>query len=336
MLVIRHKAILCILAGMIYLVSFISLPSQAMVAGQESSALFSLSEKRSVSNKNKGYRDIVAYKDQFLAVGTDGRIDCINKSGEITRINNALTNNLNGVIYTNQTIIAVGNEGTILFSSDGKICLKKESGTDKNINSITSFKGNVIASADDGTILIMESGNSWKHIQLPLKGDIVSISSGSSVCIGVTNKGEMIKTSDAVNWDIFDYNKEYAGYNKPCSFKEVLISRNRIAIIGQHEDDSPVVLFSSLGNVWTERSVSYTDEHGMIHWVTNLPNNICYDVAGDQFFLVCNNGELLNLPSCTKCNKSFIISKNNLNGIICLENTLMIVGDDYFVNVVEH
>ena len=189
---------------------------------------------------------------------------------------------------------------------------------------------------DDGTILVMENGNSWKPIQLPLMGDIVSIFSGSSLCIGVTNKGEIIETSDAINWDIFDYNKEYAGYNKPCSFKEVLITRNRIAIIGQHEDGSPVVLFSSLGSVWTERSVNYTDEHGMIKWVTNHPNDICYDAARDQFFLVCNNGEVLILPSCTKCNKSFIINQNNLNGIICLENTLMIVGDDYFVNVVEH
>lgn len=330
MQVIRHKAILCILGGLIYLVL------ASHVAGQEPSVLFSLSEKPSISNENKGYRDIVAYKDQFLAVGTDGRIDCINKSGEITRINNALKNNLNGVIYTNQTIIAVGNEGTILFSSDGKTFLKNESETDKNINSITSFKGHLVASADDGTILVMESGNSWTQIQFQLKGDIVSISSGSSLCIGVTNKGEMIKTSDAINWDIFDYNEEYAGYNKPCSFKEVLITLNRIAIIGQHEDGSPVVLFSSLGNVWTERSVNYIDEHGMMQVVTNQPNDICYDAAGDQFFLVCNNGEVLILPSCTKCNKSFIVNEYNLNGIICLENTIMIVGDDYFVNVVEH
>lgn len=330
MLVIRHKAILCILGGMIYLVL------ASHVAGQEPSVLFSLSEKPSISNENKGYRDIVAYKDQFLAVGTDGRIDCINKSGEITRINNAFTNILNGVIYTTQTIIAVGNEGTILFSSDGKTCLKKESGTDKNINSITSFKGNVIASADDGTLLIMESENSWKHIRLPLKGDIISISSGSSLCIGVTNKGEIIKTSDAVNWDIFDYNKEYAGYNKPCSFKNVLVTSNRIAIIGQHDDGSPVVLFSSLGNVWAERSLNYTDDYGMMQVVTNQPNDICYDAVGDQFFLVCNDGEVLILPSCTKCNKSFTVREYNLNGIICLENTLMIVGDDYFVNVIEH
>jgi hypothetical protein len=333
---IRHKAILCILGGMMYLGSAKSLAVYAMVAGPEPSAFFVFSEKRSIPNENKGYRDIVAYNDQFLAVGTDGRIDCISKSGEITPINNTLTKDLNGVIYTNQTIIAVGNEGTILFSSDGKTCSKKESGTDKNINSITTFKGNLIASADDGTLLVMESGNRWKQIQLPLEGDVVSISSGSSLCIGVTNKGEIIKTSDAINWEIFDYNKEYVGYNKPCSFKEVLITHNRIVIIGQHEDGSPVVLFSSFGSVWTERAVNYTDEHGMIQWVTNQPNDICYDAAGDQFFLVCNNGELLILPSCVKCNKSFTVSEYNLNGIMCLENTLMIVGDDYTVNVVEH
>ena len=70
MFVIQHKAILSILGGMIYFGSAKSLPAHTMVAWQESSAISSFSEKRSVPNENKGYRDIVAYNDQFLAVGT--------------------------------------------------------------------------------------------------------------------------------------------------------------------------------------------------------------------------------------------------------------------------
>ena len=38
-----------------------------------------------VSNESgnlNGYAEIVSYRDKFIAVGTDGRIDCISKSGE--------------------------------------------------------------------------------------------------------------------------------------------------------------------------------------------------------------------------------------------------------------
>jgi len=336
MLGIRNKKILLNPGRLIFTILIFCLPLNAIFAKPDASVFSSLSEKISIPNKNKGYKDIVAYGDQFLAVGTVGKIDCINKSGEIKPIVNTFSNDLNGVIFSNQTVFAVGTEGTILTSSDGKACQKMVSGTDKNINGITSFNGNLIGSADDGTILIMENENSWKNIQLPLKGNIVSVSAGNSFCIGVTNKGEIIKTTDGINWDIFDYNKEYAGYNQPCSFKNVLITTNRIAIIGQHEDGSPVVLFSSLGKVWTERSVNYTDDRGIIQLVTNLPNDICYDAAGDQFFLVCDNGQVLNLPSCTKCNRSFTINEHNLYGIMHNENTLMIVGDDYSVSVIDY
>ena len=34
------------------------------------------------AGNNKGYRDITIYNGKFLAVGTDGRIDYINNSGE--------------------------------------------------------------------------------------------------------------------------------------------------------------------------------------------------------------------------------------------------------------
>jgi len=320
--------------GLICLFPIKRIPSAAMVTEYDTFIISSPSEKISYPDENRGYRDIMSYEDQFLAVGTNGRIDRINKSGEITPVANTFNVNLNGVIYDNQTIIAVGDGGTIIVSSGGQTCRKIETGTDKNINSITSFNGILIAAADKGTILISKNGNIWSNIQLPLKGDIVSVSADISFCIGVTNKGEIIKTSDAINWDIFDYNSKYAGYNKPCVFKNVLFTGKRIAITGQHEDGSPVVLFSSLGNVWTERSLYYTDDHGMIQIVTNLPNDVVYDSVGDQFFLACNNGEVVNLPSCTKCNKSLTVTGKDLHAIICSKNILMIVGDDYYVNTI--
>jgi hypothetical protein len=330
---IRLKVILFLLGGFICFIPIKRMPLAALVAGSNLSChLFSHPQKISYSEENGGYRDIVSYEDQYLAVGTNGRIDCIKKSGEIISIVSPLNIDLNSVIYENKTVIAVGNNGTILVSSDGQTFSKIETGTEKNINSITSLNGILIAAADKGTILISMNGNIWSSIHLPLKGDIVSISANISLCYGVTDKSEIIKSSDGISWDVFNYNEQYAGFNEPCSFKDVLLTGNRIAIIGQHEGRSPVALFSSLGNVWTERSLNYTDDYGRIQMATNLPNDICYDITGDQFFMACENGEILMLPSCTKCNKSFTATEKDLRGIKCTENNLIIVGDDYYVN----
>lgn len=334
MFIIKSKVILFLFWGLI--ISFIPIkrgPLATIVIEHNSSDYIpSGSKKIAFSEENRGYRDIVSYEDQYLAVGTNGRIDCIKKSGEIISIVSPFNIDLNSVIYENKTVITVGNNGTILISSDGQKYSKIESGTGKNINSITSLNGILIAAADKGTILVSINGNIWSSIHLPLKGDIVSISANISLCYGVTDKSEIIKSSDGISWDVFNYNEQYAGFNKPCSFKDVLLTGDRIAIIGQHEDRSPVALFSSLGNVWTERSLNYTDDYGRIQMATNLPNDICYDITGDQFFIACENGEILILPSCTKCNESFTAAGKDLHGIKCSENRLIIVGDDYYVN----
>lgn len=301
---------------------------------QNDSLASSLFNKVSNPSKNKGYRNIAAFKDYFIAVGTDGRMDHINKSGEVHPIANPFMADLNSVICDSERVIAVGDEGTILVYADGEKCTKIESGTNKNINGIASFKGIFIAVADQGTILLNKSHNTWSCIKLALKGDIVSISAGTAFCIGVTNKGEIIKTSDGINWSIFDYNAEYEGYSKRCVFKSVVYSGNTIAIIGEHEDKSPVVLLSSGGNVWVERTLYYIGAYGKNYFLTNLPNNICFDALNDQFILVCDKGEVFSLPGCSKCNKSFTITENNLQGIMCSGNTLIMVGDNYFVNTI--
>jgi hypothetical protein len=283
----------------------------------------------------KGYRDIIFYDGKFLAVGTDGRIDYINNSGERTPVINTCTNNLNCIISEDQILVVAGDNGTILFSSDGQVFTKVESGTDKNINGITFKNDLLIAGADKGTILISNNGKTWSGIHLEVKGNIVSVMANDSFCIGITDSGEIIRTYDGFNWEITDYNKKYSGYYKSCIFKKTLLTKNRIVIIGSHDDGSPAVLFSSLGNVWTERSLNYDDDHGMICILTNIPNDITYDPARDQFFLACDNGKIFSLPSCTKCNKSVTVTTNDLHAIICTDDLLLSAGEDFYVNILK-
>jgi len=292
-------------------------------------------QQTSDAANTKGYRDIVFYNGKCLAVGTDGRIDYINNSGERTPAVNTYKNNLNCVVSKDQMLFATGDEGTILFSSDGKVFSKAESGTDKNINGIAVKNELLIAGADKGTILISKNGVTWNNIHPEIKGNIVSITANDSFFFGITDSGEIIRSNDGFDWEIKDYNKEYSGYNKSCIFKKILTAKNRIVIIGRHDDGSPAVLFSSLGNVWTERSLTYNDDHGMIRFLTNTPNDITYDSVRDQFILACDNGELFSLPSCTKCNVSVTISNNDLHAIICTDEFLLSAGEEFFINIIK-
>jgi len=292
-------------------------------------------EKAALATDIKGYRDIVFYKGKFLAVGTDGRIDYIDNAGEKTPVLSPCKNNLNCIIGDDQILIVGGDNGTILLSSDGQVFSKVESGTDKNINGIAVKRDLVISVADQGTILVSGSVGTWNCKHLDVKGNIVSITANDSFFIGITDSGEIIKSSDGLNWGISDYNKVYSGYNKYCRFDKVLATMNRIAIIGSHDDGSPAVLFSSLGNVWTERSLTYNDSHGMIRFLTNKPNDLTYDPVRDQFILACDNGEIFILPSCTKCNESLTISTDDLYCIILTENQLLSIGEGFSVNILK-
>ena len=283
------------------------------------------------SSHLSGYKDIVTFQDKYIAIGADGRIDNISIHGESITIDSSCQSKLNSAYANANLFIAVGEHGSVIYSTDGNAFIRAESGTNKNINGITTKNGLIIAGAEDGTLLASRDAKVWHLIKTNAKGNILSLSSNNSLFIGVTDAGEIIKSTDGVKWEIRDYNKEYAGYNPYSKFKKILAVDYNIIIIGTHEDGSPSILSSSLGNVWAERLSVYFDEEDNINHLTSVPADITYDPDRDQFILACKNGELFTLPSCSKCNKLIKISEIDLNAIL-YNNNLLLIGDaDYSV-----
>jgi hypothetical protein len=295
--------------------------------------LFLNPPRTSEAGNINGYRDLEFYGEKFIAVGTNGRIDWINKSGGRTPVVSPTKSNLNTVISIDQMMIIAGDNGTILYSADGQLFSIVNAGTDKNINGIAVKNGLIVAGTDKGIILVSKNGTSWNSVRTEVKGDIVSLSANDSFFFGISDNGEIIRSNDGLDWDVKDYNKEYSGYNKSCIFKKILCVKNRIVIIGAHEDGSPAVLFSTLGSVWTERLLIYTDDLGIMRYLTSKPNGITYDPKRDQFILACDNGEIFSLPSCTKCNTYAKISDNDLCAIICTDTYLLTVGEGFAISV---
>ena len=277
-----------------------------------------------------GYTDVVYFRNRFLAVGIDGRIDGISKSGDIAPVNRS-NNKLNCIATNDEMAVAAGDHGTLLYSFDGKRFDPAQTSTDLNINGVTIRNGLIMAGAENGLILISRDGQSWSHTQTKATGNILSLSSNNSFFIGVTDASEIMKSVDGLDWEIMNYNQEYAGYNPRADFKKILVAGNRIVIIGTHNDGSPAILISSLGNVWAERLPVYRDDESGAGLLTNKPNGITYDPVQDQFILACENGELLTLPNCAKCNQYVKPSENHFNAIVYADDCLCVVGADYSV-----
>lgn len=277
-----------------------------------------------------GYTDVTNYEDGFIAVGSNGQIDRISKTGEINNCHSAFGAKLNCVLTRDKLIIAAGDGGILLISNDNGKFEKINSGTDRMINSLAWFNSKLIAGADKGEILIGNSIGEFKRIQLNLKGDIVSVSANAVFCFGVTNAGEIIHSTDGVNWNVFDFNQEYKGFYKTYYFTGVLVTEQNIAVTGVNDDGAPVFLLSNRGTVWSERALSYKNEQGMPKYLEGSLNDIFYDQLHDQFYLVCNDGELMILPSCSQCNKLVVLSANSISGISGNGDTIMVVGDSFY------
>lgn len=293
--------------------------------------LFSENLLSDESGDPQGYTDVVQFRDDFIAVGTDGRIDSISRSGSIVPVDRSNSNRLNCAFSNHDLVVVAGDQGTILYSFDGKQFAHAESGSDKPIYEITSQNGLIFAGTEKGIVLVSEDGNLWGQITTHARGDIISLSANPFFMIGITTEGEIIKSFDAINWEISDYNQAYAGYNPLSTFKKILATENSILIIGTHDNGSPSLLSSSLGNVWAERVPVYHDHEDMIVYLEETPNDLVYDSDQDQFILACDKGVLFALPTCTKCNKYFKTSETDLNALICVKNYLMVVGDQYAV-----
>ena len=288
-------------------------------------------EKRTSS---EGYKAITRNEDGFIAAGSDGRIDWITASGAIINSQKFPGENLNSILSNDKIVIAAGDRGTILISSEKGSFRKIDSDTKENINSLALFRGKFFAGSDHGEIISGDEKEYFRRTRLALKGNIVSVSSRISECYGVTDKGEIIHSVDGITWDITDFNQVYSGYYKPCYFTKVLVTENRIAITGRQNDGSPVLMFSNQGRVWTERPLNYTDDEGKKGFLTEIPNDIMYDESGDYFYLVCRKGKMMQLPSCTQCNKLTLISTEDLEGISSNDNSMVIVGGNFLIKVI--
>jgi len=282
----------------------------------------------------EGYTAVIPYGYDFLATGSDGRIDRLSPSGEVTGSVRNPGEQLRSLQVYKQMIMAAGTRGCLLVSSDGETFSKMDSKTEENINALAVLNGQWIAAADHGQLLVGDENGVAGLWQLDLKGNIVGLSARTADCYGVTDEGEIIHTTNGTEWTVFDFNREYTGYYTSCRFTGVVASDSRIAVAGEQADGSPAVFLSSRGQVWTQAMLNFEDSQGRAGYLTEVPRAIFYDRPQDRFVLACRKGTILTLPSCSHCNRLILLPAADLEGISGNEHTLAIVGEDFYIKTI--
>ncbi|HLN20538.1 MAG TPA: hypothetical protein VK213_05575 [Bacteroidales bacterium] len=280
---------------------------------------------------DSGYRDIVVAGGKILAAGTNGRLDYYEAAPSAASFSIPYKSDISSVISVDRMILAAGARGYFIISEDGRNFKVSNTGTAYNINGITMFKNVLVAGADNGTILVSTDGISFGHIQPGVRGNILSVDSNDSFCIGVTDAGEIIKSEDGFTWRVTDFNKEYKGYYQQCTFSKVILTEDRIAVAGSHADNSPALFFSTSGSVWNERALNYEDERGDFRMMESQINDIAYDADKNVFLLACDDGFLMIIPSCSKCNELMKVTEKDIRAICLSEGKIVIAGQDFFI-----
>lgn len=282
-----------------------------------------------------GYHALVGCGDGFLAAGSGGRLDWISHSGTVTKSVKPTSADLNALLCYPDVVFAAGDSGVLLLSLHEQAFRKVETGTDARLHCLARFKNRVFVGSEQGLLLVGDENGVFRSVQLALSGNIVSLSVRDSACFGVTDDGEVLHTSDGVRWTVFDFNAYYAGYYKPCRFTSILATEHQLAAAGVSEDGTPMLVLSSEGTVWTERSLNYTEAQGGVGFLKERPACLQYDASGDQILLVCGKGQVMKIPSCSHCNQLYPVSTENLTGLAQQNGHWMAVGEDFGIHVLE-
>ncbi len=289
-----------------------------------------------VNNDTGHYVSIVAYRDGFIAVSSEGKIDWISVSGKIEQSEAIKDIKLKCITIYNQQIVVAGDNGSIYISDNAETFRLYGHETNNDINTLVVFKENLIAGTNNGVILIGDKNGFTNKINLQLKGDIVSLSANQTKCYGVSNNGYIITSTDGNNWEIVDFNKQYSGYYPSCRFTRILATNNQIVISAIQNNKLPALFYSIHGTIWTQKELLGTNENGETSYLKEIPNDIFYDETQDQFVLVCNKGEIMILPSCSHCYKFYKLSWVNLTGISGNKSSIIVIGNYNFIKVLNY
>ena len=163
--------------------------------------------------------------------------------------------------------------------------------------------GITVSVTEEGEVILHNwSGDIIPSYRIAVKGKVTGLAANHTICIGVTDAGEIFTSKDGRDWNVTDFNEQYEGYYKKVRFVGVAAGAGSVAVAGINEMNAPEVFISTRGTVWSERPLIYSQGEETFE-LTELPKSITADLERDEFVLECTDDVWFFLPSCSHCNR---------------------------------
>ena len=290
---------------------------------------------KNYSDSTEAYNAVCYNGNEYIAVGTNGRIDRIKPDKSVTVLPAVTSLSLNDVFSMNGIDVAVGDSGIILVSKDGGSFSPVKSKTTKSLYGITVFDGKFWAAGAEGTIIWSSDGKRWKSINSGIKDDIHSIAANEEMIMAVAGECQILTSVDGEKWDVLDYNEYYDRLAEPCRFWKVQAETGVFYVLGEHLNipGSPAILSTFDGNIWVDHSLNMINDTPPEQFFPLKVNAAAIDT--DQLVVACNDGKVLTLPECPTCNKLDIICTNNINDLVSANGFFTLVGDNFWFDILK-
>ncbi len=163
----------------------------------------------------------------------------------------------------------------------------------------------VLVVSPDCRVMSVERGGRSRVLcrsQIRNKVDyVVGIACSKDNTLILTENGVILSTVDFDSFKSMDFNGTYFTYYDETRFCSISASDNSFFIAGTYPDGMPAVFTSAAGNIWSERSLTYTQGAQTLQ-LEKKPIRLAYDKRMDRFVLACTEGYLFYMPGCSHCN----------------------------------
>ena len=241
--------------------------------------------------------------------------------GQEVRLNAAVADSA-GFLAVGEVFAWLDAEGNVLDTLSLPVPMVSAAGLEGWVFSLDSVGKEIFMIHPTGVIVA--------HIEPPLKGRLRAIASDAEMLWAVTDAGEILHSENGFMWNIWNFNEEYKGFYPAMDFRAVAAGGGSVMVAGLAEDGSPAA-FTSTGNgtVWSERLLTYTKQ-GRPLYLRAEPFALAFDAIQDSFYLLCNDGVMFRMPSCSHCNSLGTYPVDTLYARVPLGFDVLVLGSDGF------
>lgn len=284
----------------------------------------------------QGYLSSAPLGDGFVACGTGGRVDLIALDGTVTTCETGTTATLFSVFTEDNNVAVAGENGTLLISTDaGATFRQADIKTELDLYGAVVYQGTMYAAGEAGRIF-RQNDKGWEEIPMATSQTLIGLAVTVDRLVAISAETDVFISEDGEEWEYQNFNKVYDGMYPPYVFTRLVGAGETFFVLGYPAEmpNKPLIMYTSYGDVWMQKELMMLNGE----YVTGEENLFIYDICFniDQIVGVLNDGEILSITNCIKCNESTKLDTDkDLWTTSVQEGGVLVCGEDFFSYVID-